>query len=89
MVKENEAYFEEDSESFEWPEGKCQGCDNIAEVDEFDLCEDCRAKLERDLIRQRAWAYSAIAYGLSAKDCEEMRKQVITQYGKAYELIVE
>jgi len=68
-------------------DGQCQACDSYGPVDDLSLCEDCAAKLERDLIRRRDWAYSAAAFGLSADDREELRRQVIAQYGQALELI--
>jgi hypothetical protein len=46
-------------------EGQCQGCDLFGRLNDLLLCEDCAAKLERDLIRQRDWDYSATAFGLS------------------------
>jgi hypothetical protein len=33
---------------------ECQGCDAYTRVNDLGLCEDCDAKLDRDLIRQRA-----------------------------------
>jgi hypothetical protein len=51
------------------------------------LCEDCASKIERDLIRQRKWDYTASGFGLSSEDREELRRRVIAQFGKALELI--
>jgi len=34
-------------------EATCQGCDTFAPVDDLGLCEECAAKLDRDMIRQR------------------------------------
>jgi hypothetical protein len=70
-------------------EGQCQACETFAVVNDLGLCEDCGAKLERDLIRQRTWDYSATAFGLAATQRETLRAQVIAKYGKALELIVE
>jgi hypothetical protein len=39
------------------------------------------------MIRQRAWDYSALAFGLPVEDREKLRGQVIAQYGQALELI--
>ena len=68
-------------------EGQCQGCDLFGRLNDLLLCEDCAAKLERDLIRQRDWDYSATAFGLSPDDRETLRRQVIAQYGEVLELI--
>ena len=46
--------FGEDlEEPFGLWEGQCQVCDMWGRVDDLMLCEDCTAKLECDLIRQR------------------------------------
>ena len=80
--------FHEDlEEPFGLWEGQCQACDMWGPVDDMMLCETCAAKLERDLIRQRDWDYSATAFGLSPEAREELRRQVIKQFGKALELI--
>lgn len=68
-------------------EGKCQSCDAYGPVDDMSLCNDCSGKLERDLIRQRAWDYSASAYGMSDESREKLREDVIKEYGKKLELI--
>ena len=68
-------------------EGQCQACDMWGRVDDLMLCEDCTAKLERDLIRQRDWEYSASTFGLSPEAREELRRQVVAQFGEALELI--
>jgi hypothetical protein len=69
-------------------EGECQACDAFGPVDDLCLCLPCSAKFERDMIRQRAWDYSASAFGLSAKDCEALRAATIAEHGLALELIV-
>jgi hypothetical protein len=51
------------------------------------LCEECAGKLERDLIRQREWDYSASAFGLPPEAREELRRLVIAEFGEALELI--
>ena len=68
-------------------EGQCQGCDLFGRLNDLSLCEDCVAKLEHDLIRQRDWDYSATAFGLSGDDRETLRRQIIAQHGEALELI--
>jgi hypothetical protein len=68
-------------------DGQCQACDVWGRVNDMMLCENCASKLERDLIRQRDWDYSALAFGLSSKDREALRRRVIAQFGEALELI--
>jgi len=70
-----------------WQEGECQGCDQWCSVNDLGLCEECDAKLDRDLIRQRDWEYSITAAVTPAEQREELRQHVIAQYGAAYELI--
>lgn len=80
--------FDEDtSEEWDWYDGQCYACDLFGRVDDLGLCEECRTKLERDLIRQRDWDYSAWAFGLSEEGREKLYREVITQYGKKLELI--
>jgi hypothetical protein len=68
-------------------EGQCQGCDQFLPVNDLGLCGECAVKLDRDLIRQRDWDYSASAFGVDPSKCEELRRQVIAQYGDKLELI--
>lgn len=68
-------------------EGECQGCDIFCRVNDLSLCEDCAAKLERDLIRERDWQYSGSAFGLSPEAREQLHRRVIAEYGEALELI--
>jgi len=72
-----------------WPghEGQCQACDLVGPVNDLSLCDECAAKLDRDLIRQRDWDYSVAAFGLSADDRERLRREIIAQFGAALELI--
>jgi hypothetical protein len=80
--------FDEDlEEPFGLWEGQCQACDLWGPVGDLMLCEDCTAKLERDLIRQRDWEYSATAFGLSPEAREELRRHVVAQFGESLELI--
>lgn len=68
-------------------EGQCQACDDYGPIDDMMLCNECAVKLERDLIRQREWNYSASAFGLSNEVREKLRNDVIKNYGKELELI--
>lgn len=68
-------------------EGECQGCDIFTHVNDVGLCEECAAKLDRDLIRQRDWQYSIAAYGVPSEKREELRRKVIQQHGSDLELI--
>jgi hypothetical protein len=56
-------------------------------INDMALCEECAGRLERDLIRERAWDHSATAYGVSADQREELRRRVVRQYGEKLELI--
>ena len=87
----NEFYddMEDDKEVFSRHEAECQGCDIWGPVDDIGLCDDCSSKLERDMIRQRDWAYSALAFGCPEEKLEDLRNEVIKTYGKKLELIVE
>ena len=69
-------------------DGQCQACDSWGRVNDLMLCENCAAMLERDLIRQRDWDYAASAFGVPPEAREELRRQVIAQFGAALELIV-
>ena len=80
--------FEQDTdEEWGWYDGQCYACDLLGRVDDLRLCEQCRTKLERDLVRQRDWDYSAWAFGLSDEGREKLYREVIAQYGKKLELI--
>ena len=68
-------------------EADCQGCDAFASVDDLCLCAECSAKLDRDMIRQCAWAYSATAFGVPPEKYEELRVSTIARYGAELELI--
>lgn len=68
-------------------DGQCVGCDVYGRVNDLGLCEDCADKLERDSIRKRDWDYSASAFGLSADDREQLRRQIIARHGEKMELI--
>ena len=79
--------LESDNNEFGFYEGECQGCDIFTRVDYVGLCEDCAAKLDRDLVRQRDWKYSKVAYAIPLEKREDLRKKVIQQYGADLELI--
>lgn len=74
-------------------DGVCQACDAYSRVDDTSLCEDCsgklECKLERDLIRKRDWAYSALAYGCPKSRLEERRNEIVRRYGNRLELLAE
>ncbi len=69
-------------------EGECAGCGGFDRINELALCEVCSAKLERDLVRERDWAYSVTAYGRSDEDRERLRKEVVREFGEDPELLV-
>lgn len=66
----------------------CIGCDIPFPLNEQGLCEDCAQKLERDLIRARDWDYTGLVMSVPEWKYEEVRLEVIRQYGADYELIV-
>ncbi|MFH1323483.1 MAG: hypothetical protein ABIH80_06640 [Methanobacteriota archaeon] len=82
-------FEDDDLNDFGLYEGECQACDIIQPVNDLGLCEECNGKLERDMIRQRNWAYSALAFGCPEPKLEELRKEVIQQYGAKLELIAQ
>jgi len=49
-------------------------------VNDLGLCDDCYAKLERDLIRMRDWEYSAEAFGVPDTQLEALRDRIIRDY---------
>ena len=67
--------------------GKCQGCDALGKVNDIGLCSACAAKMDRDMIRQRAWDYSVTAFCWPVEKREELRKSVLEKYGEPLELI--
>jgi len=77
----------EDDDYPEFVDTVCAGCDIFLPVNDLGLCDDCNAKLERDLIRSRDWAYSGLAFGVPEEEYEALREQVIRDYGADYELI--
>ncbi len=76
-----------DNNEFGFYEGECQGCDIFTRVDDVGLCKECAAKLDRDLVRQRDWKYSMVAYAVPSEKREELRNKVIQQFGPDLELI--
>jgi len=80
-------FDENDKEPWGLWDGQCQACDAWARIDDMSMCENCATMFERDLIRQREWDYAASAFGLPAEAREELRRQVIAQFGAALELI--
>lgn len=67
----------------------CAGCDLPFPVNDLGLCDECSAKLERDLIRARDWDYSATAFMTPQEQLEALRERVIQNYGADYELIAD
>ncbi len=68
-------------------EGECAGCDDYTKLDDLGLCEDCAAKLDRDMIRERDWERSMSAWICPQDKREELRDQVIRKHGAKLELI--
>ena len=80
--------IDEENEEFGFSVGECQGCESFCALDDMGLCEDCSGKFERDVIRQRNWDYSALAFGVPAEKREELRRHIINEYGERFKLIV-
>ena len=78
-----------DEDSFGFWEYQCQACDRWGPVNDLMLCEECDAKIQRDLIRARDWEYVAAAFGLDDQSRERLRSEVIRQYGPKNELIID
>lgn len=76
-----------DDEESRFYDGECQGCDMLTRLNDLGLCEECSGKLERDLIRQRDWDYSLLAFGVPESKREGLRMHIIKQYGEKLELI--
>lgn len=84
-MRVNKGYKQEDT-GFA-PDSVCNGCLLPFPTNDLGLCDDCYAKLERDLIRMRDWAYSAQAFGVPDEQLEVLRDRVIRDYGAAFELL--
>jgi hypothetical protein len=69
--------------------GECAGCDVFAPIDDQGLCEECAAKLERDLIRLGDWDFTMAGFGLPEHQRAPYRKQVIEEFGARMELIAD
>ena len=67
--------------------GECAACGLFQILYNNYMCEECTGMLERDLIRQKDWEYSAIAYGMSDNQREELYKETIRKYGNDLEMI--
>lgn len=85
----DDIFDSEDDElnGFGFYEGECQGCDLFTKINDLGLCEECAGKLDRDLIRQRDWDYSALAFGVPPEKREALRSEIIGRYGEKLELI--
>jgi len=81
------APFETGDDQYGFYEAECRGCDIFTRIDDVGLCEECAGKLDRDLLRQRQWDYSTMAYAVPSERREELRSAIIRKYGKDLELI--
>jgi hypothetical protein len=79
--------YPEDDSTDELIDTFCVVCDLPFPVNDLGLCDNCFAKLERDLIRSRDWDYSVTAFGVARDQLEALRERVIRDFGTAYELI--
>jgi hypothetical protein len=90
VVRNQDNYDDlDDDDVFPRYDAECRGCDIWGPVDDLGLCDDCAGKLERDMIRQRDWAYSALAFGCPEDKLEDLRNEVIKKFGNRLELIAE
>lgn len=78
---------DDEDEDFGFYEGECQACGLFGQLDDMGLCEECAGKFERDVIRQRNWDYSVLAFGIPEDKREELRQHIIKEYGESFELI--
>jgi hypothetical protein len=78
---------EPDDEIWGNDDDECQSCESYSPLNDLGLCTDCAAKLERDLIRQCDWNYSVTAFLVPDEAREDLRRQVIQQFGEKLELI--
>ncbi len=67
----------------------CRGCELSLTLNHLGICDDCAAKLERDLIRMREWEESSSASDVPNEQLEALRARVIRDFGAAYELLEE
>lgn len=68
-------------------DGPCRMCEDDGPVGEDGLCETCTDKLERDMLRNRLWGNSLTASYLSPDQYEDLRRDVIEQFGREMELL--
>lgn len=66
---------------------ECQACEDFGPVGDIGLCETCAAKLDRDMIRERAWDCSATAFMVGPEKREALRAATLAKYGTALKLI--
>jgi hypothetical protein len=78
---------EPSNETWGMYDGQCVACDGYGRVNDLGLCQECSDNLERDLIRERDWDRSALAFVLSDAEREKLRQQIIREHGSALELI--
>lgn len=71
-----------------WNGEICVGCDLPSQVNDLGLCNDCNAKLDRDMIRSRDWDRSATGFLTPDHELENLRTRIVREYGRDYELIV-
>lgn len=81
------AYQKDDSSTDELIDTICVGCDLPFPVNDLGLCDNCFAKLERDLIRSRDWERSVTAFAVASDQLEALRERIVGDYGADYELI--
>ncbi len=57
------------------------GCGVFGPVDNIGLCDNCAAKLDRDMISTRVWEYSAAAFMVAPEKREAVQAATVAKYG--------
>ena len=88
-----DAEFRDEEEAFDEifgeGEGPCGVCGTDDPVDEMGFCETCADKFERDTLRLRRWKYSITAAYTPGEEYEDLRRDVIEQFGEELEILSE
>ena len=79
--------MQDDESVFGVFEAECQTCDLFGPVNDIRLCAECSSKPDRDMLRQRAWDYSATAFGVAPEKYEGLWAATIAEHGAALEFV--
>lgn len=69
-----------------WTEDYCLACTHLAPLPDLQLCASCLARWHRDLIRQRRWRCSELAWDLTTDEREALRSRIIARFGEEFEI---